>query len=52
MQPDNNSKASNWFVAAAVFSCVLQLLWFALKCFNQIDIDGMGYVGHRSLSGP
>ena len=29
----------------AVFSCVLQLLWFASKCFNQIDIDGMAYLG-------
>jgi hypothetical protein len=45
MQPDKNSRAPNWFIAAAVLSCVLQLSWFASKCFNQIDIDGMGYVG-------
>ncbi len=45
MQPDNNSKASNWFIAITVLSCVLQLLWFASKCFHQIDIDGMGYIG-------
>jgi hypothetical protein len=25
--------------------CVLQLFWFASKCFHQIDIDGMAYVG-------
>lgn len=45
MQRDQNRKASSWFIAAAVFSCVLQLLWFASKCFNQIDIDGMAYLG-------
>jgi hypothetical protein len=45
MQPDNNSKASNWFIAITVLSCLLQLLWFASKCFHQIDIDGMGYIG-------
>jgi len=45
MQPDRNRKASSWFIAGAIFSCVLQLLWFASKCFNQIDIDGMGYLG-------
>lgn len=45
MQSDKNSKASSWFIAGTVFSCVLQLLWFASKCFNQIDIDGMGYLG-------
>jgi len=45
MQSDKNSRASHWFLAAAVFSCVLQLIWFARKCFNQIDIDGMAYLG-------
>jgi len=45
MQPDKDSKAAQWFLAAAVLSCVLQLLWFATKCFNQIDIDGMAYLG-------
>ncbi len=45
MQPDNNNKASSWFIAATVVSCVFQLSWFASKCFNQIDIDGMGYLG-------
>ncbi len=45
MQPDNNRKASSWFIAGAVLSCVLQLSWFASKCFNQIDIDGMAYLG-------
>jgi hypothetical protein len=45
MQPDNNNKASSWLIAVTVVSCVLQLLWFASKCFNQIDIDGMGYLG-------
>ena len=45
MQADKNSKASSWFLAAAVLSCLFQLFWFASKCFNQIDIDGMGYAG-------
>src|SRR5271155_4602284 len=55
MQPDKNSRDSNWFttdwfvancfIAVAVFSCLFQLLWFASKCFHQIDIDGMGYLG-------
>jgi len=45
MQPDKNSKASHWFIVVAVCSCVLQLLWFASKCFKQIDFDGMAYLG-------
>src|SRR5437764_6003350 len=45
MQPDKNNKASRWFVTAAVASCLFQLFWFASKCFNQIDFDGMSYVG-------
>ena len=45
MQPDQNRKASSWFIVGAIFSCVFQLLWFASKCFNQIDIDGMAYLG-------
>jgi dolichyl-phosphate-mannose-protein mannosyltransferase len=42
---DKNSKAPLLFIAVAMFSCVLQLLWFASKCFNQVDVDGMGYLG-------
>lgn len=45
MQPDQNRMASSWFIAGTIFSCVLQLLWFASKCVNQIDIDGMAYLG-------
>ena len=45
MQPDQNRKASSWFIAGAILSCVFQLLWFASKCFDQIDIDGMAYLG-------
>src|ERR1700733_10750959 len=45
MQSDDDSKASKWFIAATIVSCVFQLLWFASTCFNQIDIDGMGYLG-------
>src|SRR5580698_2340884 len=45
MQPDQNRMTSSWFIAGTIFSCVLQLLWFASKCVNQIDIDGMAYLG-------
>jgi hypothetical protein len=45
MQPDKSSKASTLLVAVAVLSCVFQLFWFASRCFNQIDYDGMAYVG-------
>jgi hypothetical protein len=45
MRPDKNRKAWRSFIAGTIFSCVLQLLWLASKCFNQIDIDGMAYLG-------
>jgi hypothetical protein len=45
MEPDKNSKASSLLIVVAVLGCVLQLLWFASRCFNQIDYDGMAYVG-------
>jgi len=45
IQTDKNTKASYWFIAAAIVSCLFQLFWFASKCFNQIDIDGIGYLG-------
>jgi Dolichyl-phosphate-mannose-protein mannosyltransferase len=44
-QPDRNGRAASWFIAGTLLSCVLQLFWFASKCFNQIDIDGMAYLG-------
>ena len=44
-QSDKRHKASSWFVAVTVVACVVQLWWFASKCFNEIDIDGMGYLG-------
>ena len=45
MQPDKNSKAANWVLSIAVFSCGLQLFWFAAPCFHQINFDGLSYVG-------
>jgi hypothetical protein len=45
MRPDRNIEASSWVVAGTVSSCVLQLVWLASKCFHQIDIDGMAYLG-------
>jgi hypothetical protein len=44
-QSDKRRKASSWFIAVTVVSCVVQLWWFASKCFNEVDIDGMGYLG-------
>src|SRR5580704_14732415 len=44
-QSDKRHKASSWFIAVTVVSCVFQLWWFASKCFNEVDIDGMGYLG-------
>ena len=32
-------------VGTAVASCGLQLWWFARTCLNEIDFDGMGYIG-------
>jgi hypothetical protein len=42
-----NLKRNLWVVSlgAAVVSCGLQLWWFSKTCFNQIDFDGMGYIG-------
>jgi len=45
MHADKNSNASTLIIAAAGLSCVFQLFWFASRCFNQIDYDGMAYVG-------
>jgi len=45
MEPDKNSKASSLLILVAVLVCVFQLFWFASRCFNQIDYDGMAYVG-------
>jgi len=46
--PQNNALRRNlWAVAVVVTvaSCSFQLLWFARMCFNEIDIDGMAYLG-------
>jgi len=42
---DREHKLSNYFLLATVISCVVQISWFASKCFTQIDYDGMSYVG-------
>jgi len=42
MTSENRSRASRWLIAATILS---QLFWFAPKCFNQIDYDGMAYTG-------
>jgi hypothetical protein len=45
MQPEKNGKATTLLIAVAALSCVFQLFLFGSRCFNQIDIDGMAYVG-------
>jgi Dolichyl-phosphate-mannose-protein mannosyltransferase len=45
MHSESRSRASKWFLTAAILCCAVQLFWFASKCFNQIDYDGMAYVG-------
>lgn len=46
MDPERSNKIiSNLLVTGAILSCVVQLLWFASKCFNQINFDGMAYTG-------
>ncbi len=32
-------------LAAAALSCCFQLVWFGSRCFHQIDIDGIDYIG-------
>jgi dolichyl-phosphate-mannose-protein mannosyltransferase len=36
---------SRWLLAVAVLSYGGQLAWFGSKCFHQIDIDGIDYIG-------
>lgn len=45
MQPDKNSKAASLVISIAVLSCGFQLFWFASARFNQINFDGLSYVG-------
>jgi len=40
-----DSRVSKLLIAGATLSCVLQFGWFGSKCFNQIDFDGMAYIG-------
>jgi Dolichyl-phosphate-mannose-protein mannosyltransferase len=40
-----NRRTSTCLFAGAILTCIFQLLWFGLKCFNQIDYDGMAYTG-------
>ncbi len=42
---DDSHRFSTLILALAILSAVLQLWWFGTKCLNQIDIDGMTYVG-------
>ncbi|MGP8091758.1 MAG: glycosyltransferase family 39 protein [Candidatus Sulfotelmatobacter sp.] len=44
---DYDFKSKLWAgtVVAAVASCSFQLWWFARTCFNEIDYDGVGYIG-------
>jgi len=45
MQPSVSRRTPTWIFAVAILGCIFQLIWFGLKCFNQIDYDGMAYTG-------
>jgi len=44
---DSGFKGRLWAVAVAatVLACGFELWWFARTCFNEIDYDGVGYIG-------
>lgn len=44
-QSGENRSVSLLLITVAILSCILQLYWFATKCFNQMDFDGMAYAG-------
>jgi hypothetical protein len=44
-ESDRHKKMAVVFLALATASCLLQLLWFLPKCWNQINFDGIAYVG-------
>jgi hypothetical protein len=41
----NDENITRWLLAAVAVSCCFQLAWFGSKCFHQIDIDGIDYIG-------
>ncbi len=45
MPSTNKRNISRWFLAAAALSFCFQLAWFGSRCFHQIDIDGIDYIG-------
>lgn len=45
MMPEERNGFPTLFISAACLNCVFQLFWFSSKCFNQIDYDGMAYIG-------
>jgi 4-amino-4-deoxy-L-arabinose transferase-like glycosyltransferase len=44
-ESERSQKVSKLFIALSMASCLLQVLWFASKCWKQINFDGMAYVG-------
>ncbi len=45
MLPTHKQNLSRWLLAAAALSYGGQLAWFGSRCFHQIDIDGIDYIG-------
>jgi len=43
--PTHRQNLSRWILAAAALSYGGQLAWFGSRCFHQIDIDGIDYIG-------
>lgn len=44
-KPLDLSPDARVLIVLAILTCTLQIFWFCSKCFNQIDIDGMAYLG-------
>jgi hypothetical protein len=45
VSPRQKQVLSRWLLALAALSYVGQLAWFGSRCFHQIDIDGIDYIG-------
>jgi hypothetical protein len=43
--PPHKQNLSRWLLVAAALSYGGQLVWFGSRCFHQIDIDGIDYIG-------
>lgn len=45
VKSNHRPNTSRWLLCAAALSCGFQLAWFGSRCFHQVDIDGVDYIG-------